>query len=192
MVRVKSGHTDFQITKDNVDHLLPSLEQLIQPGKPIMVEQVERRNLSKTTTKHLFYSDGTFKDKKFVSKKGKKQSVYATCDCELNLFNNYNLVACWQENQEVTKLVMPWSHKGTEIRENTFSPAGPSLESTFSSGGTKTIILGDDVYDLFPDTLNSIKFAEGSYKFNLDPFYSSPGNCVDQAGLNNEQNTHRN
>jgi hypothetical protein len=186
-----------EINGENFAESMQRLENMLEPGTPVMFQKYRSNNLSMGGGRHaqrlLFFSGGKLsREGVFNLQKGKRNFSYVTINEKDS--TSYQVVHHWQEALDNHRLSVPKSWTMRQYNEGTFSPAGPSEWNSFHSAGTEEIVVGDILTEKFPDAMHALRFGRDAVYFDLHSFYSMQSYLVTEIGdkgIRGEQESQR-
>jgi len=156
-----------EIKEENFVEYMQKLDNLLEPGIPVMFQKYTRNGLNggkgKPTERILFFSEGHLNRAEDLSiegvfnlQKGKRNLSYVMNNKKDT--TSYQIVHSWKK--ELDNYYLNPVHN-TKIKE---------------------IVIGDILDEQFPDELRALRFAGEAVYFKLHPFYSNQNYLIKEIG----------
>ena len=181
-IEVATPKGKSEITEKNFSESIKTLEDILEPGTPVMLQNYDSSSLRRhsqrhKTTRWFFFSGGRINNSgHFNLQKGKRN--FSCVRMSNDYINRYQIMHLRNKMSDTLEISSPKGWRTRQYNEGTFSPAGPQEWYSNHSSGTEKVVVGDTLEEQFPITMNALKFARDAFYFNLHPFYSNPNYLV--------------
>jgi hypothetical protein len=168
IVNISLDSEKFEMNENNAKESLEKISKVLAPGVPVFIENFrihdDRGFPTSIVNGKMFFSNGVLtKDHDFGIDFLKNYFFISFSESP----ENYNIVR--NEKKFVDGVSLP--HVG-------FGEVIPGSGSRIHGGGTKRIIVGEEIGKLYPVQLNALNFAKEAIYVNVPIIYSLPGNVL--------------
>lgn len=184
------------ITKENFSDSLGALEQMLEPGMPVIIQNFSWNSLAygggRRNQNILFFSGGHVSKKGvFDLEKGKRN--FSCVQVYKNDHESYRVINALSSELTNYTLAVPSNWTANQYNEGTFSRLGGVSWQSLHSAGTEKIFVGRNLLEQFPEAFRALQFARDAIRFELNPFYSHQNKLIHYEGekINDEKEKQR-